>query len=108
CADGMTAKAVAAELGVTRETVRAALEALSTRLDGKTAAANTIKNRRMVFNNALRYAVERKRLPSNPLQFVDWAPPETDDEIDWRYVPNPQQAKALIRAVGTLGPRGEH
>ncbi|MFG2397737.1 tyrosine-type recombinase/integrase [Streptomyces lydicus] len=90
------------------ETVRAALEALSTRLDGKTAAANTITNRRMVFNNALRYAVERRLLPTNPLQFVDWTPPGTDDEIDWRYVPNPQQAKALISATGQLGPRGEH
>ncbi|WP_030615518.1 tyrosine-type recombinase/integrase [Streptomyces sclerotialus] len=88
--------------------VRAALEALSMRLDGKTAAANTITRKRMVFNNALRYAVERKLLPTNPLQFVDWKPPETDDEIDWRYVPNPRQAKALIGAVGELGPRGEH
>ncbi|MEU7177241.1 MULTISPECIES: tyrosine-type recombinase/integrase [Streptomyces] len=90
------------------ETVRVALEALSTRLDGKTAAATTITSRRMVFNNALRYAVERRRLPTNPLQFVDWTPPETDDEIDWRYVPNPQQAKALISAAQTLGERGEH
>ncbi|MER6843096.1 tyrosine-type recombinase/integrase [Streptomyces platensis] len=90
------------------ETVRAALNALSTRLDGKTAAANTITNRRMVFNNALRYAVERRHLPTNPLQFVDWTPPGTDDEIDWRYVPNPQQAKALISAAATQGHRGEH
>ncbi|MFI8995689.1 tyrosine-type recombinase/integrase [Streptomyces sp. NPDC053542] len=90
------------------DTVRAALEALSLRLDGKTAAANTITRKRMVFNNALRYAVERKLLPANPLQFVDWSPPSTDDEIDWRYVPNPRQARALIDAVGTLGPRGEH
>ncbi|WP_329396222.1 tyrosine-type recombinase/integrase [Streptomyces lydicus] len=90
------------------ETIRAALEALSTRLDGKTAAATTITNRRMVFNNALRYAVERRLLPTNPLQFVDWTPPGTDDEIDWRYVPNPQQAKALISAAATLGRRGEH
>ncbi|MER7396935.1 site-specific integrase [Streptomyces sp. NPDC000151] len=90
------------------DTVRLALEALSLKLDGKTAAANTTKRKRMVFNNALRYAVERKLLPTNPLQFVDWTPPDTDDEIDWRYVPNPRQAKALIDAVGTLGPRGEH
>ncbi|MFF3743574.1 tyrosine-type recombinase/integrase [Streptomyces kronopolitis] len=90
------------------ETVRVALDALSTRLDGKTAAANTITNRRMVFNNALRYAVERRRLPTNPLQFVDWTPPGTDDEIDWRYVPNPQQAKALISAAAAQGQRGDH
>ncbi|WP_275463784.1 tyrosine-type recombinase/integrase [Streptomyces noursei] len=88
--------------------IRAALKALSTRLDGGRAAPSTITNRRTVFNNALRYAVERKRLTANPLPSVDWSPPPTDDEIDWRYVPNPQQAKALINAVGTLGRRGEH
>ncbi|KPC61267.1 tyrosine-type recombinase/integrase [Streptomyces chattanoogensis] len=90
------------------EKVRAALKALSTRLNGKRAAATTITNRRTVFNNALRYAVERKRLTANPLPSVDWSPPPTDDEIDFRYVPNPRQAEELIDAVGTLGPRGEH
>ncbi|WP_405743431.1 site-specific integrase [Streptomyces sp. NBC_01525] len=90
------------------EVIRIALKALSTRLDGKKAAATTITNRRTVFNNALRYAVERKLLTANPLPSIDWSPPPTDDEIDLRYVPNPQQAKALIDAVGTLGPRGEH
>lgn len=96
------------ELEEDSERIRAALKALSTRLNGKRAAATTITNRRTVFNNALRYAVERKRLTANPLASVDWSPPPTDDEIDWRYVPNPRQAKALIDAVGTLGPRGEH
>ncbi|CAM5325749.1 MULTISPECIES: tyrosine-type recombinase/integrase [Streptomyces] len=96
------------ELEENSETVRAALKALSTRLDGKRAAATTITNRRTVFNNALRYAVERKRMAVNPLPSIDWSPPATDDEIDWRYVPNPRQAVALIDAVGTLGPRGEH
>ncbi|MFC6064401.1 tyrosine-type recombinase/integrase [Streptomyces ochraceiscleroticus] len=90
------------------DTVRLALEALSLKLDGTPAAASTIKRKRMVFNNALRYAVERKLLPANPLQFVDWAPPEADDEVDWRYVPNPAQAKVLIDTVGKLGPRGRH
>ncbi|MFI6765630.1 tyrosine-type recombinase/integrase [Streptomyces sp. NPDC050355] len=96
------------ELEDDSERIRAALKALSTRLNGKRAAASTITNRRTVFNNALRYAVERKRLTTNPLTSVDWSPPPTDDEIDWRYVPNPRQARALIDALGTLGPRGEH
>ncbi|WP_411121270.1 tyrosine-type recombinase/integrase [Streptomyces sp. x-19] len=90
------------------EMIRAALKALSTRLDGERAAATTITNRRTVFNNALRYAVERKRLTTNPLPSIDWSPPATDDEIDFRYVPNPRQAEELIDAVGTLGSRGEH
>ncbi|WP_274916817.1 tyrosine-type recombinase/integrase [Streptomyces sp. WZ-12] len=90
------------------EPVRSALKALSTRLNGKRAAATTITNRRTVFNNALRYAVERKRIAINPLPAIDWSPPATDDEIDFRYVPNPRQAEELINAVGTLGARGEH
>lgn len=90
------------------DTVRKALNALALRLDGKDAAATTIRRKRMVFNNALCYAVERRHLKANPLQFVDWTPPETDDEIDWRYVPNPVQADALISAAGPLGDRGAH
>ncbi len=38
----------------------------------------------------------------------DWAPPETDDEIDFRFVPGPKLAKALIDAVGEQGARGRH
>lgn len=90
------------------ETVRRALDALSLKLDGKPAADTTIRRKRMVFNNALRFAVERRLLPANPLQFVDWAPPETDDEIDWRFVPNVRQAKALLTAVREASPRGRH
>ncbi len=90
------------------EVIRLALTGLSTRLDGKKTAASTITNRRTVLNNALRYAVSRRRLAENPLPSVDWTPPPTDDEIDWRYVPNPEQAAALIDAVGKVGPRGEH
>jgi integrase len=104
----ITGKAIPMQDLEDSEVVRLALTALSTRLNGKPAAASTITNRRTVFNNALRYAVSRKRLAENPLPSIDWAPPVTDDEIDWRYVPNPQQATALIEAVGTLGPRGEH
>ncbi|GAA1186840.1 hypothetical protein F4556_003615 [Kitasatospora gansuensis] len=90
------------------EVVRTALEALSRLLNGEVAADNTITRKRMVFNNALRYAVERRRLPANPLQFVDWDAPETDDEIDWRWVPGPEQGHALIEAAGTVSRRGSH
>lgn len=53
----------------------------------------------------MKYAASHQ---ANPLQFVDWTPPETDDEIDWRCVPNPVQADALISAAGPLGDRGAH
>jgi integrase len=89
--------------------LRPALEALSLRLDGKKAAENTVRRKRMVLSNLLRYTVEEKGLLSaNPLARVDWTPPETDDEIDFRYVPGPALARSFIKAVRDLGPRGEH
>ena len=87
----MTKKSVALNQLEDSETVRQGLNALSRLLNGATAAPNTITRKRMVYNNALRYAVERRRLPTNPLQFIDWSPPETDDEIDFRWVPSPEQ-----------------
>lgn len=90
------------------ERLRAALTALSLKLDGTAAADNTMRRKRTTFNNALRYAVERDVLTVNPLSRIDWEPPETDDEVDFRFVPDPRLARALIRAVGLQGPRGEH
>ncbi|MEV6022326.1 hypothetical protein [Streptomyces sp. NPDC052036] len=43
-----------------------------------------------------------------PLGKVDWTPPETDDEIDFRFVPGPKLAKALINVAGEQGARGRH
>lgn len=90
------------------EKLRAALTALSLKLDGTAAADNTMRRKRTTFNNALRYAVERDLLTVNPLSRIDWDPPDTDDEVDFRYVPDPDLARALIKAVGEQGPRGEH
>jgi integrase len=101
-------KAVGMPLLEDADTVRSALNALALRMDGKPAAATTTRRKRMVFNNALRYALEKKRLTGNPLQFIDWSPPEIDDEIDWRHVPNPTQAAQLIAASASLGVRGLH
>ncbi|WP_217207708.1 tyrosine-type recombinase/integrase [Streptomyces sp. AC550_RSS872] len=89
--------------------LRPALEALSLRLDGSKAAENTVRRKRMVLSNLLRYTVEEKGLlTANPLHRVDWTPPESDDEIDFRYVPGPAVARALLGAVRDSGPRGEH
>ncbi|MFD9486966.1 tyrosine-type recombinase/integrase [Streptomyces sp. NPDC059991] len=89
--------------------LRPALEALSLRLDGSKAAENTVRRKRMVLSNVLRYTVEEKGLlTANPLPRVDWTPPESDDEIDFRYVPGPSKARALLGAVRDSGPRGEH
>jgi hypothetical protein len=104
----MTKKSVALNQLEDSETVRQGLNALSRLLNGATAAPNTITRKRMVYNNALRYAVERRRLPTNPLQFLDWSPPETDDEIDFRWVPSPEQGRALLDAADQVSPRGRH
>ncbi|MET8741933.1 site-specific integrase [Streptomyces sp. NPDC004728] len=88
--------------------LRAALDAISKKLNGKPAADNTVNRKRMVLSNVLRYAVERTILPTNPLGTVDWTTPERDDEVDFRYVPNPRQAAVLIDAVRQLSARGEH
>ncbi|MDX2696634.1 tyrosine-type recombinase/integrase [Streptomyces ipomoeae] len=92
----------------TPSVVRTALDALSLKMDGTPAAENTVKRKLLIFSNCLRYAVERELLPSLPLEKVDWAPPESDDEIDFRYVPGPKLAKALIHAVSEQGDRGRH
>ncbi|MBT2367154.1 site-specific integrase [Streptomyces sp. ISL-10] len=90
------------------EHLRKALEALSIKVNGEPAADNTFLRKRSVLSNALKYAVERGHLDFHPLPRVDWAPPATDDEVDFRYVPNPRQARGLIGAVRAQGPRGEH
>jgi integrase len=95
------------ELG-SSERMRAALTALSLKLDGTAAADNTFRRKRTTCNNALRYAVERDLLTVNPLSRIDWDPPETDDEVDFRHVPDPDLARALIGAVASQGARGEH
>ncbi|WP_432129553.1 hypothetical protein [Streptomyces sp. bgisy082] len=88
--------------------VRSALDSLARKMDGTAAADNTVNRKVPVFSNCLRYAVELERLPSLPLTKVDWTPPDTDDEIDFRYVPGPALARKLIDAVGEQGVRGRH
>lgn len=89
--------------------LRPALEALTRRMDGRKAAETTARRKRMVLSNFLRYTVEEKGLlASNPLNRVDWTPPETDDEIDFRYVPGPALARSFIEAVRNTGSRGQH
>ncbi|MCX4511898.1 hypothetical protein OHA27_16635 [Streptomyces sp. NBC_01619] len=39
---------------------------------------------------------------------MDWTAGEKDDEVDFRYVPNPKQAAALIDSVRRLSSRGDH
>jgi len=84
--------------------VRAALDLLALRLDGKPAAHTTVARKRAVFYGALRYAVELDHLAGHPMDRVSWTTPKADDEIDFRVVVNPTQAAALLRSVGDLDP----
>jgi integrase len=79
--------------------IRSALDAVALRLDGKVAAAVTIRRKRAIFYNCLRYAVEQRLIPANPIDTVHWSAPEQDDTIDPSVVINPKQATNLLNAV---------
>ncbi|MGW3175343.1 tyrosine-type recombinase/integrase [Streptomyces sp. NPDC001153] len=86
---------------------RAALNAVSLKLDGTTAAAGTISRKRAIFYNSLEYAVEAELLADNPLIRIKWkAPEQVVEEIDPECVPNPEQAAKLLAAVRDQSPRG--
>ena len=82
--------------------VRLALDALSSKLDGSPAAATTTNRKRMVFHQALEFAVERGLIEANPLDRIKWKKPKTAEAIDRMSVVNPTQARALLRAVSEI------
>lgn len=87
--------------------VRKALDALSLKMDGSAAAAKGVTRKRAVFYNALGYAVELKRLPTNPINEIGWRAPRTTEVVDRRVVVNPVQARALLSAVEKQGRYGK-
>jgi hypothetical protein len=91
-----------ADLADTKK-ARAALEALSLRLDGTRAADSTFRRKRAVFHHALEYAVELGELSANPLERINWKPAKVTGEIDRRVVVNPRQARELLTAVTYVG-----
>ncbi len=72
--------------------VRAVLDGLTVRLDGRPAAASVVSRRRKIFNTAVELAVERGLLAANPLPSLKWRAPKTVQAIDRRSVANPAQA----------------
>ncbi|TCN39842.1 site-specific recombinase XerD [Kribbella orskensis] len=92
------------------DTIRAVLDAVGSKLDGKAASVTYTARRRAVLWNLCEFAVEKKHLAVNPITTIKWARPKVHnaDVVDPATVPNPQQAKALLTAVGELpgsGPR---
>ncbi len=78
---------------------RAALELIATRLDGARAAGQPATVKRANLSTALNYAVELGFLQSNPVSAIKWAAPKSTTVVDRRAVVNPQQARALLKAV---------
>jgi integrase len=86
------------------DVLRAALEALTFRLDGSQAAANTIIRKRAVLHGALSYAVEGGLLPGNPLDNLGWRVPQSSAALDHAVVASPDQVSALLDAVTQTRP----
>jgi integrase len=84
--------------------LRTALEALTFRLDGSRAAANTIIRKRVVLHGALDYAVEGGLLPDNPLDTIAWQIPRSSAALDPVVVASPAQVSALLDAVARIKP----
>ncbi len=84
--------------------LRAVLEALTYRLDGSRAAANTIIRKRAVLCGALGYAAECGLLPDNPLDNFDWRVPQSSAALDPAVVASPAQVSALLDAVARTRP----
>jgi integrase len=90
------------------EWARKALNACARSIDGSPAAATTMRRKRAVFNNALRYAMEQDLLHANPLDRVQWKAAEVAENVDRRVVANPDQVRQLLEAVGGVSDTGKH
>ena len=90
------------------ELLRTVLASLDLNLDGKRAAANTVRLRRVALGNSLDYAAdEKKLLPANPLGALKTKKRNYDLKVvDPASVANPMQARMLIDAVDHIGKPG--
>lgn len=83
--------------------MRAVLDGLKLRLDGKRAAAETVRRKRNVLVNAIGYALELGELEDDPIKALKWRKPPVSREVDPRVVVNPVQARDLLAAVSYVG-----
>ncbi|MGW7262640.1 tyrosine-type recombinase/integrase [Streptomyces sp. NPDC054842] len=92
------------------ETLRLALDALSTLLNGSRAAGRTANRKRACLSDVLGLAVERRyfTIPVNPLTTVKWSPPKSTEEVDPASVANPRQVRELLAEVRAQSDRGAH
>ncbi|MEH6374595.1 site-specific integrase [Streptomyces sp. KLMMK] len=74
------------------------LRVVTTRLDGKRAAASSVKRHRRILNVALEYAVKHRILRENPLPKGRGAVPQTSNAVDRRsLIPPVKMARMLLR-----------
>ncbi|MEW1844143.1 integrase [Nonomuraea angiospora] len=90
----------------TPSVARALLDAATSRLDGKRAAANTTRNHRVILSNTMSYAMEMDLLDTNPIAGLKLTAAKSSSEVDRRSVVNPEQARALLEAVRAQKPSG--
>ncbi|WP_285485590.1 tyrosine-type recombinase/integrase [Amycolatopsis taiwanensis] len=89
------------------EVLRAVLAELDLNLDGKRAAANTVRIRRTALGDAVSFAIEKELLTANPLSQIKTKKRNYAlKEVDPKCVPNPIQARMLLAAVGKIGKQG--
>jgi len=84
--------------------IRVALRAIELKLDGTKAAAATAVRKRAALSAVLSHAVESQYLPHNPLRDVRRKRQPVEDAVDPRVVVNPEQARALLKAVQAIAP----
>ena len=84
--------------------LRTALEALTLRLDGSRAAADTIIRKRAILHGALGYAVEAGLLPDNPLDSFGWQVPRSSAALNPAVAASPAQVSALLDTVARTRP----
>jgi integrase len=87
--------------------LRAGLDALAVKLDGKAAAPTTGRRKRAVFYNLLQYGVELDLFEANPLDKVKVSANRKKvlTAVDRRVVANPRQVDELLVACSYVGRR---
>ncbi len=87
---------------------RRVLDAATTNVNGKQAAASTARRHRTILANALDYARELGTIEAgtNPIRALKWRAPAASATVDRRSVVNPRQARALLAAVRAQQPSG--
>ncbi|MFI1181334.1 site-specific integrase [Streptomyces sp. NPDC020799] len=75
------------------------LRAVDTRLDGKRAAASSVKRNRRILNVAMEYAVKHRILRVNPLPKGRGATPRTANAVDRRSLIHPDRMARILARI---------